>query len=165
MRDRTADAAEPCFAACVRLLDVGFLGRFTDLVNLDDVALGIVEEDLMPSFNGPCPEIGKGHVPLGQTTLDAFDVIRPESDMAALKRVDGLLGAKRDIEVERGQVHFALAVRQEGNASAIALVLDLLLIAGVGVALGKLEYVLVEIFQIGGIFGAQVDVMKLRGNG
>jgi hypothetical protein len=62
-------------------------------------------------------------------------------------------------------MHFALAVRQESHASAIALVLDLLLIAGVGVALGKLEYVLVEIFQIGWIFGAQVDVMKLRRHG
>ena len=85
-----------------------FLAGFTDLVNLDDVALGIVEEDLMPSFDGPCAEISKGHVALGQTALDAFDVIRPESDMAALKRVDRLLGAKRHIQIEGGQVHFAL---------------------------------------------------------
>ena len=42
VRDRVADAAELRFAACLRLLDVGFLGGFTDLVNLDDVALGIV---------------------------------------------------------------------------------------------------------------------------
>jgi hypothetical protein len=85
--------------------------------------------------------------------------------MAALKRVDGLLGAKRDVQIEGGQVHFALAIREESHASAIALVLDLFLIAGVGVALGKFEHVLVEIFQIGGVFGAQVDVMELRCHG
>src|SRR5450755_880726 len=153
------------FAACLELLDAGLFGGFTDLVNLDDVALGIVEEDLMPSFDGPCAEIGKGHIALCQTALDAFDVIRPERDMTALKRVDGLLGAKRDVQIEGGQVHFALAIRQESYASAIALILDLLLIAGVGVALRKLEHVLVEIFQIGGIFGAQVDVMKLCRHG
>ena len=33
------------------------------------------------------------------------------------------------------------------------------------VAFRKLEHVLVEIFQIGGIFGAQVDVMKLCRHG
>ena len=43
----------------------------------------------------------------------------------------------------------------------MALVLDLLLIAGVGVALGDCEHVFVEDFQVGGILGAQVDVMEL----
>ena len=41
VRERTA---EPRVAGALKSLDVGLFGRFTDLVNLDDVALGIVEE-------------------------------------------------------------------------------------------------------------------------
>jgi hypothetical protein len=168
VRDRNADAAAHSylrFAACLKLLGVGRFVRFTDLVNLDNVALGIVEEDLMPSFDGPRAEIGKGHVTLCQTALNALDIIGPERDMAAFKGIDGLLGAKRDVQIKGGQVHFARAIRQKSHASTIALVLDLLLVAGVGVALGKLEHMLIEIFQIGRVFGAQVDVMELRRHG
>ena len=67
------------FAACFGLLDVGRFGGFTDLVNLDDVALGIVEEDLMPSFDGPCAEIRKGNATLGQAALDPFDIVGAET--------------------------------------------------------------------------------------
>jgi hypothetical protein len=102
VRDRSPDGTvrpQLRFAACFGLLDVGRFGGFTDLVNLDDVALGIMEENLMPSFDGPCAEISKGYVALCQSALNAFDVIRPESDMATLKRVDGLLGAKCHIQI------------------------------------------------------------------
>ena len=94
-----------------------------------------MEEDLLPPRDGPGPVVGEGHATLRQAALDPLDVVRPERDVAALERVDGLSGAERHVQIEGGEMHLARAVGQEANT-----IRDLI-IRG----LGQLEHVLVEV--------------------
>jgi hypothetical protein len=56
--------------------------------------------------------------------------------MTPFERVDGLLGAKCHIQVEGRKMHLARTIGQKGNATSVALIFDLLLIAAVSVAFG-----------------------------
>ena len=64
------------------------------LVHLDDVAVGVIEEDLLPAFHGPGAEVRVGDALLLQPALEGIDVVGAEGDVAALDGVDGLAGAE-----------------------------------------------------------------------
>ena len=60
------------------------------LVHLDDVAFGVVEEDLRPALHGPGAVIGKRDAFLRQAPLEGVDIVGAEGDVAALDGVDRL---------------------------------------------------------------------------
>src|SRR4051812_7009501 len=75
------------------------LPSIISLMDLDDVTFGVVEEDLVPATHRPLAVIGIGHAFFLKSLLEGFDVIRAERDMAALKRIEGLVGTKGDAEI------------------------------------------------------------------
>ena len=91
------------------------------LVDLDDIALGIVEEDLMPAVHRPLAVVGIGDVLLLEPPLEGRNVIGAEGDVTALERIDDVLGAEADAEVLGGQMYLGLAVGHEGDRGGVAL--------------------------------------------
>src|SRR5688500_20223494 len=51
------------------------------LVHLDDVAVGVVEEDLLPAFHGPGAVVGEGDALVRQALLEGLDVIGAEGEI------------------------------------------------------------------------------------
>jgi hypothetical protein len=96
------------------------ISRFRELVlmDFDDVALGVMEEDLLSTPHGPSTVIREGDARLAQRPLERFDVIRPERDVAALEGVDRVLGAKADAEVPLRQAPLGRAIGDEGHPPA-----------------------------------------------
>src|SRR3954453_8089668 len=60
----------------------------TILMDLDDIAFGVVKEDLLPTVHGPGAIVREGDAALLEPPLERFNVVRPECDVAALDRVD-----------------------------------------------------------------------------
>src|SRR3954452_23040830 len=91
-------------AGCVALMN-SFPGAqlFVQvLMDLNDVACRIMEKDLIPAVHRPLAIVGIGDVLLFKPLLKGFDVIGAEGDMAALERIDDVVGAEAHAEVGRG---------------------------------------------------------------
>src|SRR5689334_3102231 len=56
-------------------------------MDLDDIAFGVIEEDLMPAIHCPRAVIRIRHAFFLKPLLECFDVIGPERDMTALERI------------------------------------------------------------------------------
>src|SRR5205085_4892606 len=91
------------------------------LMHLDDVALRVMEEDLMPAVHGPRAIVRVGDTLLVEPLLEGGDIVGPERDVSALQRVDGVLGAEPDAEVLLCQVELSGAVMQKRDVAAVAL--------------------------------------------
>ena len=70
---------------------------------------------------------------LRQASFYALNIICSKCN---IERVDGLVGAKCYVQVEGRKMFLARTICQKGNATAIPLIFDLLLIAGVGIGFG-----------------------------
>jgi hypothetical protein len=68
-------------------------------VHLGHVALGVVEEDLLPAAHGPGAVVRERDALLPEAPLERREVVGPERDVAALERVDGVPGAEAGPEV------------------------------------------------------------------
>ena len=66
------------------------------LMHLDDVAVGVVEEDLVPAGHRPAAVVGIADTLLVEPLLECRDVVGAERDVAALDRVDHLAGAEAE---------------------------------------------------------------------
>lgn len=97
------------------------LGSISDLMNLDDVAVGIVEENLLPPVHRPGAIIGVRDPLLLQVPLECFEIVGSEGDVASLQRVDGLTGSEGDTQVLLRQVDLSMAVSDEPDVASIPL--------------------------------------------
>ena len=93
-------------------------------MDLDDVALRIIKEDLVPAAHGPGAVVRIGNTLLAETLPKRGDIIGPESNVSALQRIDRLLRAKADEEVLLRQVELGGAVLKKGDIAPIALFSD-----------------------------------------
>ena len=91
------------------------------LVHFNDVAGRIIEEDLIPTVHRPLAIVGIGNVLFLEPRFESFNVIGAESDVAAVKRIDDLIGSEADVEVGRGQVKLGVTVRREGDRGRVTL--------------------------------------------
>ena len=73
-------------------------------MDLDDVACGIVEENLVPAIHCPLAVVGIWDVFLIKPPFESFNIIGAEGDAAALKRIDDVIGAEADAVICRGQM-------------------------------------------------------------
>src|SRR5437763_775219 len=67
---------------------------FRDLMDLDDVAVRIVEENLLPASHRPRPVIRVGDALFLEALFQCGNVVRAESDVAAVHRIDGIAGSE-----------------------------------------------------------------------
>src|SRR3954470_22144293 len=74
------------------------------LVYLDDRAVRILQENLVPAFHGPDAVIGKLDILLPQHGLERLDIVGAERDVAPVHRIEALSGAERDAEILRRNV-------------------------------------------------------------
>ena len=61
---------------------------FSDLVNLDDVAVGVIEKDLLPTGHGGVPPIGKGDALVVQMRLERREIVGAIGNMPPRHGVD-----------------------------------------------------------------------------
>src|SRR5262245_60619542 len=66
------------------------------LMDLDDVALWVIEEDLIPPFHRPSAVVRVWNAFLVESLLECGNIVGPKRDMAAFQRVDSVLMAKAD---------------------------------------------------------------------
>lgn len=133
------------------------------LMHFDHVAIGVVEENLVPAAHGPGTVIGIAHAFGVQMLLESDDVVGAKSNVAALEWIDRLILTETDGEVPLGQVHFRRAVGDEGDGAAIAARVvgdDPVRFA---LRLGsQIENVAIELVQRRDVGGAQIDVMQFE---
>jgi hypothetical protein len=88
------------------LAPLGFAGGrlFLHLMHLDDVALRVVEENLVPAVHRPGTVVRIGDAFLVEPLLEGGNIVGAEGDMAALERIDRVLLAESDGEVLLRQV-------------------------------------------------------------
>src|SRR5262249_42449491 len=77
--------------------------QLAHLVHFDDVAVRIVEEDLLPTLHRPGAEVGVGNAVLLEAALEGLDVVGAKGDVTTLNRVDCLAGAKAHAKILLGQ--------------------------------------------------------------
>src|SRR5262245_18537767 len=90
------------------------------LMHFDDVAIGIVEEDLLPTLHRPSAEVGVGNAVLLEAPLECLDVIGAKGDVTTLDRVDDLAGAEAHAKILLGQVQLRGAIGDECHFAGIA---------------------------------------------
>src|SRR5262249_18544771 len=78
------------------------------LVHFDDVAVRIIEEDLLPTLHRPSAEVGVGNAVLLEATLERLDVVGAKGDVTTLDRIDDLAGAEAHAKILLGQVNCLL---------------------------------------------------------
>ena len=129
-------------------------------MNFDDVAVGVVEENLAPTFDRPVAVIGIGNALLLQAFLECRHVVGAESDVAFFKWIDDLPGAEADAEIFFGKVHLGGAIGYEGNFAVVAICCR-----GAGCLHRRfaieVEDGAIEFVQRRDIVRAQVDVVQL----
>src|SRR5690606_25229389 len=115
-------------APCVRELDGtrgpgrgGASRSGAHLVDLDDVAFRVVEEDLLPAAHRPVAVVGISNAVGLEVALESLDVVGAERDVAALERVERLAGAKADVQIPLGEMHLGSAVGDKGDVARVAL--------------------------------------------
>src|SRR5215472_4559180 len=81
------------------------------LMHFDNGPVRILQEDLVPATHRPNAVIGKGNVLLAQQRLERFYVISAERNMAAVERVEALLGSECHAEILRGDMKLGRSVR------------------------------------------------------
>ena len=96
------------------------------LMHLDHVAVGIVEEDLLPAAHRPAAVVGIADALFVEPLLECRDVVGAERDVAALDRIDHLAGAEADAHVLLGEMKLRRPVGDERDIAGIALILDAL---------------------------------------
>ena len=86
---------------------------------LDDVALRVVEKDLVPFGGEGGAVIGKGNAVITEMLLEPLDVVRAEGDMAAFNRVDMSAVSRRHVQIPFGKMHLHAAFRGEFDLAVV----------------------------------------------
>jgi hypothetical protein len=142
----------------------GFVSEHVGLMDFDNVAIGVVQEDLVPTGDSPAAvvRIADTHgVALAHETLN---VIGAEAEVAMTHGVDELLHLVARVEVALGPVELDVTVGQEVDFAGVGPVITLaadyrVCIVGDG---PQLEQRLVELCEPRQVIRAEVHVMKLE---
>src|SRR6266540_3767624 len=86
-----------------------------DLMHLDDVAVEIIEENLLPASHGPAAVVGIGNAFFLQMSLERGDVVGAEGNVAAFHRIDNIAGPKAGLEIPLGQMHLRHSIGDKGH--------------------------------------------------
>ncbi len=132
-------------------------------MDFDDVAFGVVEEDLLPAVHGPGAVVGEGDALGAQVRLEGFDVVGAEGDVALVDGIDGLARAEADIEIAFGQMELRRAVRHEGDLAGVALVRNAA--RRQGRFLVEAQDVAIERVERGHVLRYDIHVMQLELHG
>lgn len=135
-------------------------------MHLNDVAVRILQEDLVPVRHCPHAVIRIGNFQIVEALLEALDVVSPEAEVPTVQGVDRLLHPEAQVDVFSGQVEFDRTISHEVHVGAVA-------VSGVGVAADMLlildpverENVAVELGEARNVFGAEVHVMEMEFHG
>ena len=73
-------------------------------MHFDDVAIWIVEENLVPARHCPVAPIGIRDTLVLKMTLEGLDIIGPVSDMPLVDRVDELSGPETGLDIAARQM-------------------------------------------------------------
>src|SRR5262245_63326182 len=96
------------------------LASLPHLVHLDDLAVRVVEEDLLPALHGPGAIVRERDALGLEARLEGVDVVGAEGDVAALDGVDRLPRAEAYPQVLLGEVELGGAVAQERDLAGVA---------------------------------------------
>ena len=89
------------------------------LMHFDDIALGILEKDLMPLLGKGRAIVGIGDALTVKVFQKSRQVVRPKRDVAPVDGVDHLPVAKRDIKLTLGQMHLHRPLRRKADLAII----------------------------------------------
>ena len=87
---------------------------------LDDIAVGIVEEDLVPAIDRALTPVGIGNTPGVEMRLESLEVIAAIGDMPAFHRIDDQAGAKSGLYIASGKMDLDRTIRDKGHIAGIA---------------------------------------------
>lgn len=90
-------------------------------MHFNDVAVRVLQEDLVPVRHGPNTVVRIRNLQLFQALFEAFDIVRSEAEMAAVKRVNRLVHAEAEVDVLGRQVKLNSPVSHEINFRTIAM--------------------------------------------
>lgn len=140
------------------------MSKHVGLVNFDDMTIGVMQKDLVPTRNGPASVVritDTYGVALAHETLD---VIGAETEMAMSHRVDELLHLVSGVEVALSPVKLDVTVGEEVDLAGVSTVIAIAADDGVRLIFdgAQLKQRLVELRQTGEVIRAEVHVMKLE---
>jgi hypothetical protein len=136
------------------------------LVNLDNIAIWILQEDLIPVSHCPHAIVCIWNLQLLEALLEALDVICPEAEMPAMQWVDRLLHSEAQVDVLGCQMEFDGTISHEIHIRAVT-------VGGIGIAadvfliLDPVEgkNVSVELGKTRNVFGAEIHVVEVKFHG
>jgi len=133
-------------------------------MHLDDFAIRVMQEDLMPTRNRPAAIVRIADPQLVTPTHEAFNVIGTEAEVTLTHRVNKLLHLETSIEVSFGPVELNVSIGQEVHGTCVSAVLSIAADHGVlGIRdRAQIEQCLVELRQPGQVVRADVHVMELE---
>ena len=135
--------------------------RVDDLVNLDHVAIGIVEEDLVPAFHCVAAPVGIGYALILKMLFERRDIIGAIGDMAPFKRVNRVARAERVEHIAGCQVHLDVAISHKRHIPDQAFaVIDRRQV--VGVIIAERQDIAIESVHRGHVCRTQVDVVEFE---
>ena len=70
-------------------------------MDLDDIAVGVVEEDLVPAIDSAFTPVGIGNALLVEMRLEGGQIIATIGDVPASHRIDDQAGAEPGLDVAR----------------------------------------------------------------
>ena len=89
-------------------------------MDLDDIAVGVVEEDLVPAIDGAFAPVGIGNALLVEMRLEGGKIVTAIGDMALGDRIDDQPGPEAGLDVARRQMHLDVTVGHESDITGIA---------------------------------------------
>jgi hypothetical protein len=133
-------------------------------VDLDNVAIRVLQEDLIPTGDRPAAIVGIADAQLVAPTHETLDVVSAETKVAMPHRIDGLLHLEAGIQVALGPMELDVAIREEVYLARIGAIVAFstdygMLIVGNGT---QLEQIFIKIGQSGEIVGAKIHVVEFE---
>ncbi len=95
-------------------------------MNLDDIALGILKEHLVPFFGKGRSIVGIGDAVVVQQFLESRNIIGSEGNMPAFNRIDGLTVFECHTKIYLGQMHLHMTICGKTDLAALAAVFGLI---------------------------------------
>jgi hypothetical protein len=134
-----------------------------NLMDFDDVALWILEEDLVPAIHRPIAIIRIWHTIFFEALLETFNIVCAEGNMAAVQRVQRVTCTEAYAKITRGQMELNFAIGAKGHIASIAL--------GGNTSIPECwlrrqsQDVPIKILHLRHVFGAEIHVMELECHG